>query len=931
MSCGCCECLTGANTAPSTYNRPGLTRITRRIGTYATFLDTMTARLSSSLDVLLGRSAPGGYSLSALTTREPDDPAIALLDAWAVVGDVLTFYQERIANEGYLRTATERRSIIELARLIGYRLRPGVSASVHVAYTIDDGGATSIPAGAQVQSAGTSEEQPQTFETTEPIEARGDWNAILPRMTRPAIIGQEPTEVWLAGANTGIKPGNWLLFDFGAAVVPRRAVAVFEDHVLERTRVTFTKAVSTHDFRAKVLVEALRVPSSVAPRTPHDLARSLATSFEPGADNAIVALTQFLPELSTTIWTALAAETIDARPIEGQPQLQGVYVLRGRAALFGYNAPPLVATVVDDHRQVTFTPVEQLPSPERENIVYLDQPDEGVLPESLILAITGTKRRVLRVREAETQTRAAYGIATKTTRLEIDDKFWKDDPDDPNFGVVRNTTIFTQSELLDLADQPIDDAIGTRPSGDDNVIKATTGGLAAAGDDPAIVIELAGFHQGLRSGRYVIVDGERLDVPGLHASELAMIARVEQRPAVGGKNYSVIHLANALAWFYKRDTVRIYANVVKANHGATQREILGSGDGTASMQQFDLRQKPLTYVAAATPTGVASTLAIRVNDILRHETDSLGAAGPADPVYASSIDDSGKVTVTFGTGTHGARLPTGSDNVRASYRYGIGQAGNVGAGRINNAITRPIGVRSVSNPLGASGGADPEPRDAARANAPLAVQALDRLVSVRDYEDFARTFAGIAKASAARMTRGRRQFVHLTIAGQDDIPIAETSDLYHALAEALVRFGDVALPVQLAVREAKLIAGAARVRIDPDYLWESVATTIVKALQLTFGFDARSLGQPLFPSEVIAIIQAVPGVGYVDLDALDGFTLAQLQTTNPPLGQRLATAGVQTIPSLLAHHDPQGVLHAAQVVYLTPKLPDAFVLTEIPQ
>ena len=65
--------------------------------------------------MLLGRSAPGIYSLSALTTRESDDPAIALLDAWAVAGDVLTFYQERIANEGYLRTATERRSIRELA------------------------------------------------------------------------------------------------------------------------------------------------------------------------------------------------------------------------------------------------------------------------------------------------------------------------------------------------------------------------------------------------------------------------------------------------------------------------------------------------------------------------------------------------------------------------------------------------------------------------------------------------------------------------------------------------------------------------------------------------------------------------------------------------------------------------------------------------
>ena len=42
--------------------------------------------------------------LAGLTTRDPSDPSIALLDAWAVVADVLTFYQERIANEGYLPT-----------------------------------------------------------------------------------------------------------------------------------------------------------------------------------------------------------------------------------------------------------------------------------------------------------------------------------------------------------------------------------------------------------------------------------------------------------------------------------------------------------------------------------------------------------------------------------------------------------------------------------------------------------------------------------------------------------------------------------------------------------------------------------------------------------------------------------------------------------
>src|SRR5947208_13750283 len=95
------------------------------------------------LESTLGRLSSQKFpELAALKTRNPADPAIALLDAWATVADVLTFYQERIANEGYLRTATERRSILELARLVGYNLRPGVSASVYVAYTLEIGRAS---------------------------------------------------------------------------------------------------------------------------------------------------------------------------------------------------------------------------------------------------------------------------------------------------------------------------------------------------------------------------------------------------------------------------------------------------------------------------------------------------------------------------------------------------------------------------------------------------------------------------------------------------------------------------------------------------------------------------------------------------------------------------------------------------------------------
>ena len=138
--CGCCEGLEKL-TPLDTYNRPGLDALSYRVGTHATFLKTMMARLTTlHLDVAEEREGVGSFCpLRHLTTRSFDDPSLALLDAWATVADVLTFYQEQIANEGYLRTARERRSILELARLVGYKLRPGVSASVFLAFDLEKG------------------------------------------------------------------------------------------------------------------------------------------------------------------------------------------------------------------------------------------------------------------------------------------------------------------------------------------------------------------------------------------------------------------------------------------------------------------------------------------------------------------------------------------------------------------------------------------------------------------------------------------------------------------------------------------------------------------------------------------------------------------------------------------------------------------------
>src|ERR671939_400729 len=124
--CGCCEGIS-SETPQQVANRPGLSAIAYRVGDHARFKETLLARLTIS-------NQP---ALRSLTTRDDDDFSIALLDAWATVADVLTFYQERIANESYLRTATERRSMLELAREIGYELNPGVAAETVLTFTIE--------------------------------------------------------------------------------------------------------------------------------------------------------------------------------------------------------------------------------------------------------------------------------------------------------------------------------------------------------------------------------------------------------------------------------------------------------------------------------------------------------------------------------------------------------------------------------------------------------------------------------------------------------------------------------------------------------------------------------------------------------------------------------------------------------------------------
>lgn len=812
-TCGCCAGVSHA-TPEAPANAPGQSALAWRAGTHGSF---KAAMLASTADQ---------PALAGLKTRADDDPAIGLMDAWATALDVLTFYDERYANEAYLRTATERRSVLELARAIGYELSPGVAASVDLAFTVESApGAPStvqVPVGLRAQSIPGQDELPQTFETLAATELRPEWNELRPRQTEPFFPKFGDTHLYLQGTATNLRPGD--------------AILLIGD-------------------------ERLNDPGSER----WDCRRLSTVVPDPKANRTLVT------------WTpGLGIITDDHRKILPTSKNPKVYALRARAALFGHNAPD-PADVIDTsklnagtniigniravtsnvssvgthefqteaiHRIDSFpgTPDSVFSATNTE--FHLDTTYPQVTAESWMVLASPTYAEVYRVKSVSEISVARYHITGKTTRLVVEgenaDRF-----------TPRTGTVYCASEELAVAEAPI-----TAPVSGDAILL-----------DRAVA--------GLQPGRRLLLTGipEGATAPASEAADLLA--------AVPDGSLTRLDLTAPLQRSYQRGTVTLNANVVPASHGETKREVLGSGNAAQANQAFVLKGVPLTYTSAATPSGSLSSLQIRINGLLWQEGRSFYDAGAADRRYTVRLADDGKATVRFGDGTQGERLPSGSENVEATYRIGTGAAGLVKGGQISLLMDRVLGLKSVLNPLAPVGAEDPETLDQARDNAPVTVLTLERIVSLSDFADFARSFAGIAKAAATWLWDGERRLVHLTIAGENGTLLDKSSKPYQNLLTAMDQARDPNQPVRVGNYLPVACTVAAKLYVAADQLLDAVQTAARSALLERFAFAARDLAQGLTASEVIALLQGVPGVVWVDLDRLDRAPGTALQPRLP--------------------------------------------------
>lgn len=906
-----CNCCPDEPDQPKHYNPPGLESLDYRIGVHGEFLARMIANLTRS------KIPDGGHAgqkpLLDLATREKDDPAIALLDAWAVAADILTFYQERIANEGYLRTAMERRSMLELARAIGYELSPGVAAGTYLSFQVEAAQGTRrpalIPKGTAVQSIPAKQgEAPQTFETSADFTGYPEWNQLRPQLTQVQNISDIATvpKLYLKGIEGNLQKGDMILLIDSHSGTIQTAARYITD-----TKVDFDKGFTVVTLEAgagggggsaggEVAVSTGGAGSDPWLGLPGSMEFSGSTVYDQiyQMDLSEAALQAKLGMYTWSAYDVLSYQYSPAPPPAGI----SVHVFRETAACFGHNAPRW-ETLPDpaetrggtandpyadpwDGAQARSIWVDSQGNDHTPADLYLERAVKGINQDTYVAFVTPstTTRSVYQVAQALETSRVDYGLSGKATALSLTD-VGESSLTKYAALMTRETTAYLKSEELTLAELPIETPIPKESTS----ITLDTMAVGLAKDQP------------------IALTGEQSDASGVMRSEVHLLKEITHT-----NKRTTLEFQTKLAYSYRRASLMLNANTVLATHGETvPKEILGSGSGSARNQRFKLKKPPLTYTSASTAAGTESSLVVRVDGVRWDQASSLYPLKPEDRKYIVRRDNEGNSTVIFGDGQHGARLPTGQENVTAAYRSGIGTQGEVEAGSLTMLKAKPLGVKEVNNPVKASGAGDPEILDTARENAPLTVKTLDRIVSLQDFTDFARAFAGIGKAQALPIWSGEQQIVHITVATESGGAV--TGTLFSNLRDAINQARDPMQKVELGSFARRYFHLKASLLIDEAHLWEEVEAAVQRAIKTAFAFEKRTFAQPVTAAEIIDLIHDQRGILAVDLDELhlvdeDGNPVGELlSTVLTAETARWNTSETEILPAELLIVNPGGI------------------------
>lgn len=348
------------------------------------------------------------------------------------------------------------------------------------------------------------------------------------------------------------------------------------------------------------------------------------------------------------------------------------------------------------------------------------------------------------------------------------------------------------------------------------------------------------------------------------------------------------------------------------------------GAATANVQFLLAQLSPATQQALAAWDGtspldpkIAAALVTDLTALLEtwSAVRDLLASGSSDLQFVVEEDNDGMGHLRFGDGVNGRR-PDAGTLFRASYRVGNGTSGNVGAETIAYIVLRGETLSGVNllprNPLAASGGTDPEPIEDVKLFAPYAFKSqLERAITATDYASIAADNTRRLEARAALEAEDSAvctaAFTRLQAAKGD---LRWTGSWYTALV-ALDPIGSETAPRELLEELTLFLSPFRRMGCDlmvspaqyvpiklsvtvcvlPNYMSGHVEAAVLDALSNrvlpdgTLGFfhpDNLSFGDGVSVSQLIATVQAIPGVQNVMVTELERFEASEPVSGDEP-------------------------------------------------
>lgn len=739
------------------------------------------------------RDIPRYVPLDQWRAREGDDLGIMLLEMWAYVLDVIGFYDERIANESYLRTAVHRPSLRRLVALIGYQPRPALAAFVELAAIADGNKPVKLPPGTGFRSDAFNDEPPQVFET----EVEHTIHSLLNEWTlapvREKSLGKE------------------LLFEPGTAALAEDQIILLRWRRKDQKRIEQCAGKVT----GLQMIDAL------------DGERYLKVeiSSSPVLDPAVLLenVEVLSPNLNAML-NRFAADPVGFFFVDPAVGLGDSSVslpsLSASRSPFASISPQLRIKVILDTIYPQFA---------GQDSIVIQRGNEFI--EAVITAVGTEPVKVSSAKDAPTipatsiTFRPARPFDWKTNPLQLVVHF--------DMTVTGTLTRIAKTHL-NIKDFVAPGAVidGVVESLPDSVTSPSRFLFQDAMDNGELVNGTAKIDSG--NGRIRVNDDTPTFDPQL------------------------------------RTPITVFGNVVRATRGESVfNEVLGSGEASLAFQSFTLTSNPLTYLNdPSASSGRRSTLEVRVNGIKWKEVPSFFGVSAQDEVYIVRQNDEEETVVTFGDGQTGVRLPTGVDNIIATYRFGAGAA-KPPAGAIGQ-LARPVqGLRGVASPVASGGGADADRPKDIRRNAPNSALILGRAVSVLDFEALAREFGGVVNAHVEWTWDDTCQSAVVKVWF-----ISDGGDIADVLKSFLIGQADPSTPlvaVEAQAKPAKLILD---LEIDQRFNAQTVIDQVKQALvnQETgiLALENIPIGCPLFRSQILEVVLSVEGVHSVRAMTVDG-------------------------------------------------------------